>query len=90
MVQKIDFKDMCFGIQGLGRVKENCPIDLREYIVPYAEGKAYVPVVPLPNRIAISKKIGNTVYDVTANFDIDGKHSILQQFKKLILAQSQN
>lgn len=90
MVQKIDFKDMCFGIQGLGRVNENCPIDLAEYTVPYAEGSAHIPIVPLPRKIVVSKKISNTVYGVTANFDIDGKYSILQQFKKLILSQSQN
>ncbi len=90
MIQKIDFKDMCFGIQGLGRVNENCPIDLKEYTIPYAEGRANVPIIPLPKKIVISKKIGRTVYDITANFDIDGKRSILQQFKELILAQSQN
>ena len=34
----------------------------------------------------VGKKIGGTVYDVTAHFDIEGKETILQQFKDLILS----
>ena len=42
--------------------------------------------MPIPQKICVSNKIGKTVYDVTANFNIDGKETILQQFKALILS----
>lgn len=41
-------------------------------------------------KITMSKEIGNTVYDVTADFDTEGKQSLFQQFKELILNSSQN
>ncbi len=31
MVKKIEIEDMRFCIRGLGRINENCPIDLKEY-----------------------------------------------------------
>lgn len=91
MIQKINFND-CVAIRGMGRVDETRPIDLREYVIPNSKtlrARAF-PIMPIPQKICVSDKIGRTVYDVTANFDMNGKHSILQQFKELILAQSQN
>ena len=46
-----------------------------------------IPVTTVPKKICFSKKIGGTIYDVTANFDVEGKETILQQFKVLILAK---
>ena len=33
-----------------------------------------------------SMKIGGTVFDVTTHFNVEGRQSVLQQFKDLILA----
>ena len=78
-------------VYGGGRIKENLPIDLSEYVKPVDadEGTGYS-VCTVPKKITVSKEIGNTVYDVTADFDTEGKLSLFQQFKELILNNSQN
>lgn len=78
-------------VYGGGRIKENLPIDLSEYVKPADadEGTGYY-VCTVPKKITVSKEIGNTVYDVTADFDPEGKQSLFQQFKELILNSSQN
>lgn len=87
MLQKINFNDV-LAIKGMGRVDDTRPIDLQEYVIPVTQSiqKTPLPVIPIPQKICLSKKIGGTVYDVTANFDIEGKETILQQFKSLILS----
>ena len=87
MLQKINFKDV-LAIRGMGRVDDTRPIDLQEYVIPVTQSirKTPLPVIPIPQKICFSKKIGGTVYDVTANFNIEGKETILQQFKDLILS----
>ena len=87
MIQKINFND-CVAIRGMGQVDETRPIDLQEYVIPVTQSirKTPLPVIPIPQKICLSKKIGGTVYDVTAHFDIEGKETILQQFKDLILS----
>ena len=78
-------------VYGGGRIKENMPIDLSEYVKPADadEGTGYY-VCTVPMKITVSKEIGNTVYDVIADFDTEGKQSLFQQFKELILNSSQN
>ena len=89
MIQKINFQDI-LAIKGMGRVDDSRPIDLQEYAITNDQkATAPVPVASIPRRISLSKKIGKTVYDVTANFNLDGKETILQQFKKLILSADQ-
>ena len=87
MLQKIDFNNV-LAIKGMGRVDDTRPIDLQEYVIPVTQSirKTPLPVIPIPQKIRLSKKIGGTVYDVTAHFDIEGKVTILQQFKDLILS----
>ena len=87
MIQKIKFND-CLAIKGIGRVDDTRPIDLQEYVIPYSQSlrKTPLPIIPIPQRLHLTKKIGGTVYDVTAHFNIEGKETILQQFKALILS----
>lgn len=87
MIQKINFEDV-LAIKGMGRVNDSVPIDLQEYVFANSQETTTtpIPIVSVPRRISMSKKIGKTVYDVTANFNLDGKETILQQFKKLILS----
>ncbi len=86
MTQKINFRDI-LAIKGVGQVDDSIPIDLREYAIQSNEkATEAIPIMSVPKRISLSKKIGKTVYDVTANFSLDGKETILQQFKKLILS----
>ena len=87
MLQKIHFNDV-LAIKGLGQIDDTRPIDLQEYVIPYGLDvrQTPLPVIPIPQKICLSKKIGGTVYDVTAHFNIEGKETILQQFKDLILS----
>lgn len=88
MVQKRNFKDILV-MKGTGRVDDTRPIDLQEYALPKSKDlkDIPIPVTTIPKKICFSKKIGGTIYDVTANFDMEGKETILQQFKALILAK---
>ena len=88
MMQKGNFKDILV-MKGMGRVDDTRPIDLQEYAIPRSKDlkDTPIPVTTVPKKICFSKKIGETIYDVTANFDIEGKETILQQFKALILAK---
>ena len=88
MVQKVNFKDVLV-MKGMGRVDDTRPIDLQEYALPKSKDlkDTPIPVTTVPKNICFSKKIGGTIYDVTANFDVEGKETILQQFKALILAK---
>ena len=88
MMQKGNFKDILV-MRGMGRVDDTRPIDLQEYALPKSKDikETPIPVTTVPKKICFSKKIGGTIYDVTANFDIEGKETILQQFKALILAK---
>ena len=88
MKQKGNFKDILV-MKGMGRVDDTRPIDLQEYALPKSKDlkDIPIPVTTVPKKICFSKKIGGTIYDVTANFDMEGKETILQQFKALILAK---
>ena len=88
MMQKGNFKDILV-MKGMGRVDDTRPIDLQEYALPKSKDikDTPIPVTTVPKKICFSKKIGGTIYDVTANFDVEGKETILQQFKALILAK---
>lgn len=88
MMQKGNFKDILV-MKGMGRVDDTRPIDLQEYALPKSKDikDTPIPVTTVPKKICFSKKIGGTIYDVTANFDLEGKETILQQFKALILAK---
>ena len=88
MMQKGNFKDILV-MKGMGRVDDTRPIDLQEYALPKSKDHKDIPipVTTVPKKICFSKKIGGTIYDVTANFDMEGKETILQQFKALILAK---
>ena len=87
-MQKGNFKDIIV-MKGMGRVDDTRPIDLQEYALPKSKDikDTPIPVTTVPKKICFSKKIGGTIYDVTANFDMEGKETILQQFKALILAK---
>ncbi|MBO5495292.1 MAG: hypothetical protein J5964_06195 [Eubacterium sp.] len=44
-----------------------------------------ISAVEAPQQIAFSIEDKNTVYDVSADFSLEGKESLLTQLKKLIL-----
>lgn len=84
--KKFNLKHLPLIIQGSGPINENQEISLTEYI-PQSN---LVPVQLIPQRISFSLRKGKTVYDVSSQFDVSGNQTLLQQFKNLILLQSQN
>ena len=87
MIKNYDLSNTHIAICGMGRIDNSNGIELEEYAIP--QGRETVkrpPVQNIPKQINISRKIGRTVYDVTANFDIESKRSVLQQFMQLILS----
>ena len=78
-------------VYGGGKIDEKKPIRLKDYIHPVEiNGEVGYPVCSVPKAVSVSKTIGKTVYDVTVDFDAEGKQSLFQQFKTLILNASQN
>ena len=89
MAKKIELNETSFLISGGGRINENKPIILQDYIAPvFHERNAVEIKCAAPSKIHFTKKIGKTVYDVTGLFDIEAHQSVLQQFKQLILVNS--
>lgn len=89
MAQRIELNEMSFLISGGGRINENKPIILQDYVAPVFVEKGAVEIKSIaPKAITLSKKIGKTVYDVTGLFDVEAQQSALQQFKRLILNNS--
>ena len=87
MIKNYDLTNSHVAICGMGRIDNSNGIELEEYAIP--QGRETVkrqPVQNIPQQINISRKIGRTVYDITANFDIESKRSVLQQFMQLILS----
>ncbi|MBQ3418237.1 MAG: hypothetical protein IJH32_10455 [Ruminococcus sp.] len=70
-------------ITGTGRIDDKKPINLAESVAPTEYG---YPVNTVPSLITFSVKDKNIVYDVSADFSIEGKETLLDQFKKLILS----
>ena len=87
MIKNYDLTNSHVAICGMGRIDNSNGIELEEYVIPYGrETVKRPPVQNIPKQINISRKIGRTVYDITANFDIKSKRSVLQQFMQLILS----
>ena len=82
-------KEFHLYIEGSGRVDDSKSIDLAEEVMPdmMIDGQpAYAIGNSIPRRIKFSKEYGNTVYDVIADFSSEGKETVLNQFKKIILS----
>lgn len=87
MIKNYDLTSSHIAICGMGRIDNSNGIDLEEYAIPQGRENVKRPLAQnIPKQINISRKIGRTVYDVTANFDIESKRSVLQQFMQLILS----
>lgn len=87
MVQKIELKNIPFVICGPGRVPDYEEIDLAGCVTPPDNTMEGIPVRVLPTKNSFSMKIGGTVFDVTTHFNADGRQSVLQQFRDLILSE---
>lgn len=46
---------------------------------------SFVPYYHSPDNESFSMKIGGTVYEVTTHFNTEGKETVLQQFRDMLL-----
>lgn len=77
-----------FSRKGAGRIDENIPIDLLEYVTPRsAVAIDNTPVCYIPKQITVSEEINGTIYDVTGIFTGEVDKSLFQQLKELILSE---
>lgn len=73
---------------GPGRISDDAPIDLLEYVLPqdFACRDTIARYRHDPNN-RFSMKIGGTVFDVKTHFNTEGRQTVLQQFRDLILSE---
>ena len=87
MIQKKNLSEIPFAICGPGRVPDCGEIDLAGCVIPPDNTMEGIPVRVLPTQNSFSMKIGGTVFDVTTHFNANGRQSVLQQFRDLILSE---
>lgn len=81
MVQKMNL-----AICGTGRIDETQPIDLADYTIGYSPYRNEpVSVMAVPQNIRFSRRIADTVYNVSGLFDEESNLTLLQQLKDLLL-----
>ena len=87
-MKKVNIEPIMFSRKGAGRIDENIPIDLLEYVNPRsAEAIDRTPVCYIPKQITVSEEINGTIYDVTGLFTGEVNKSQFQQLKELILSE---
>ena len=87
-MKKVNIEPIMFSRKGAGRIDENVPIDLLEYVTPRtAMVIDNTPVCYIPKQITVSEEIGGTIYDVTGVFTGEVDKSLFQQLKELILSE---
>ena len=87
-MKEIKIEPIMFSRKGAGRIDENIPIDLLEYVTPRsAEVIDNTPLCYIPKQITVSEEINGTIYDVTGVFTGEVNKSLFQQLKELILSE---
>ena len=87
-MKKVNIEPIMFLRKGAGRIDENVPIDLLEYVTPKsAMAIDNTPVCYIPKQITVSEEIGGTIYDVIGIFTGEVDKSLFQQLKELILSE---
>ena len=72
---------------GPGRISNDAPIDFMEYVLPRDPACREKVVYCKHYQQCFSMKIGGTVFDVTTHFNTEGRQTVLQQFRDLILSE---
>ena len=85
MVKKISIQPVPIIVVDRAKVDENENFENLKYYLDTNKRQRYEIKYPL-DELNFTTKIGNTEYEVSTNFDISGKQTLLEQFKKLILS----
>ena len=85
MVKKISIQPVPIIVVDRAKVDENESFENLKYYLDTNKRQRYEIKYPL-DELNFTTKISNTEYEVSTNFDISGKQTLLEQFKKLILS----
>ena len=85
MVKKISIQPVPIIVVNRAKVDENESFENLKYYLDTNKRQRHEIKYPL-DELNFTTKIGNTEYEVSTNFDISGKQTLLEQFKKLILS----
>ena len=85
MVKKISIQPVPIIVVNRAKVDENESFENLKHYLDVNKRQRHEIKYPL-DELNFTTKIGNTEYEVSTNFDISGKQTLLEQFKKLILS----
>ena len=85
MVKKITIQPIPIIVVDRIKLDEDESFENLKYYLDVNKRQRHQVKYPL-NELNFTTKIGNTEYVVSTSFDISGKQTLLEQFKKLILS----
>ena len=85
MTKKISIQPIPVIVVDRIKLDENESFENLKYYVDVNKRQRHKVKYPL-DELNFTTKIGNTEYEVSTSFDISGKHTLLEQFKNLILS----
>lgn len=85
-VNELDLTNSISTVQGFCPIENPDEINLSDEILPYSTAVKEKRNIVHPPTNEFSLKVGGTYFDVSTHFDINGRQSVLQQFKDLILS----
>ena len=85
MIKKISIQPVPIIVVNRAKVDENESFENLKYYLDAIKRQRHEAKYPL-DELNFTTKIGKTEYEVSTSFDISGKHTLLEQFKNLILS----
>lgn len=85
MTKKITIQPVPIIVVDRPRLDENESFENLRYYLDINKKQRHKVKYPL-DELNFTTKIGKTEYTVSTSFDISGKHTLLEQFKNLILS----
>ena len=85
MTKKITLKPVPIILVDRPRIDENESFENLKHYLDINKREHHKIKYPL-DELNFTTKIGKTEYDVSTSFDMSGKHTLLEQFKNLILS----
>ena len=85
MLKKMSIQPIPIIVVDREKIDENESFENLRYYLDTNKRQHHKIKYPL-DELNFTTKIGNTEYEVSTSFDISGKHTLLEQFKNLILS----
>ena len=85
MTKKISIQPVPIIVVDRIKLDENESFENLKYYLEVNKRQRHKVKYPL-DELNFTTKIGNTEYEVSTSFDISGKHTLLEQFRNLILS----